>query len=409
MNGNLANEIRSEFPGLERQVAGRPAVFLDGPAGSQVPHRVIEAVADHLAHRSANTHGGFATSRETDEALRLARERLAAFLGGAAGEVAFGPNMTTLTYALSRALARDWAPGDEVVVTDLDHQANVEPWRQAAEERGVIVRTVPFHRESLTLDYEALERILSSRTRLVAVGCASNAVGTIHDVARVSRAAHEAGALVFADAVHLAAHRAVDVATLGCDFLACSAYKFFGPHVGVLWMRDSLVESIRPYRLPPAPDRGPERWETGTQNHASIVGAGAAVEWIAGLAETPPDGLREAVLAGWDRIHRHEAPLLERLLDGLEALPGVRVYGPPAGVPRTATVSFALGDLGAEEVAGALAERGIFAWAGDFYASSVVDRLELRARGGLVRVGLAPYTTTAEVDRLLETLEEIGS
>jgi cysteine desulfurase family protein (TIGR01976 family) len=408
MTENLAAFVGPDFPGLHRRVAGRSAVFLDGPAGSQVPRVVIDAVADHLAHRSANTGGVFATSRETDEALFRSRERLAAFVGGSAGEIAFGPNMTTLTYLLSRALAREWGPGDEVVVTEIDHQANVEPWRRAAEERGATVRVVPFDPETLTLDYESLERCVGPRTRLVAVGCASNAVGTVHDVTRVARLARASGALVFADAVHLAAHLPVDVRALECDFLVCSAYKFFGPHVGVLWMREALVASLAPYRLPPSPDRGPERWETGTQNHASIVGAGAAVEWIAGLAEVRGRDLRESLLAGWERIHHHESGLLATLLSGLAELHGVRVHGPPRGAPRTATVSFTLAGLRADEVVAALAERGIFSWSGDFYASTVVDRLGLRERGGLVRVGLAPYTAPEDVTRLLEALVEIG-
>src|SRR5215207_6822729 len=271
------HRIRQDFPVFGREVAGRPIAFFDGPGGSQVPRQVADAVAEYLTLHNANAHGCFATSEETDAAISGARRAMADFVGGDAGEIVFGANMTTLTLHLSRALGRAWGEGDEVVVTALDHQANVAPWRLMAEDAGMTVRVVPFDPETLQLDYAALESLLSPRTRLLAIGAASNAVGTINEVRRAAEMARAAGALTFVDAVHYAPHRRVDVEELGCDFLACSAYKFFGPHAGVLWGRRELLEGFRPYRLPPAPSEAPGRWETGTQNHEAIAGIAAAV------------------------------------------------------------------------------------------------------------------------------------
>ena len=398
----LPERIRPDFPALRREWRGKTLAYLDGPAGSQLPRPVIERVTDYLAHHNANTQGFFPTTRETDQILSEAREHLAAFLGAdSPREIVFGANMTTLTFWLSRALAREWREGDELVVTELDHQANVEPWRQAAGERGMGVRIVPFHRDTLTLDYEALDAAISSRTRLVAIGYASNAVGTINDVERAVAAAREVGAYSFVDAVHYAPHRPIDVQALGCDFLACSAYKFFGPHVGVLWGRQPLLEELPVIKLPPAPAVAPERWETGTLNHEGIAGAGAAVEWIAGLGENS-GSLRERVLAGMETIRAHESPLFRRLLSGLQEIPGVRIYGPPADAPRTPTVGFTVRGRDADEVAQRLADEGVCVWSGDFYASTVVDGLGLRERGGLVRAGIAPYVIGEDVERLLD-------
>lgn len=402
----MLDRIRSDFPALSREVNGSPAAYFDGPAGSQVPRQVIDAVAGYLAHHNANTGGPFATSMETERIIDTARERMAALLGaGEAREVVFGANMTTLTFALSRALKNGWARGDEIVVTELDHQANVAPWVRAAEEAGAVVRTVPFDRESCSLDLEALEGVLGPRTRLVAVGWASNAVGTVTDVRRVCALAREAGALSFVDAVHYAPHGVMDVQGVGCDFLACSAYKFFGPHIGILWGREALLRELVPYKVPPASDAVPGRWETGTLSHEGIAGAGAAVEWIAGLADARQDASwRERVRGGMERIESLERPLMRRLLEGLAAIPGARVHGPPAGSPRTPTVALTLESASAPEIAERLAAAGIFVWAGDFYASTVIDRLGLRERGGVVRIGLAPYNSAAEVERLLEAL-----
>jgi cysteine desulfurase family protein (TIGR01976 family) len=279
----FAGCVRADFPVFERRIAGRPIAFFDGPGGSQIPQPVIDAVADYLTFHNANTGGRFATSEESDAVISAARAAVGDLLNAPPGEVVFGANMTTLTFAISRALGREWGPGDEVIVTELDHLANVAPWRRMAEERGMTVHTVPFDPDTMQLDLAAMERLLSPRTRLVAVGAASNAVGTINDVRRAAALAREAGALSFVDAVHYAPHRLVDVAELGCDFLACSAYKFFGPHVGILWGRGEHLERFTPFKVPPAPNTSPERWETGTLNHEGIAGTAAAVDWIAGL------------------------------------------------------------------------------------------------------------------------------
>ncbi|HET6764465.1 MAG TPA: cysteine desulfurase-like protein [Longimicrobiaceae bacterium] len=399
----LGNAIRSAFPVFERRFGGTPAAFFDGPGGSQVPRPVIDAVAGYLAYHNANTHGAFQTSDETDRILFGARERVAELLGAAGpDEVVFGANMTTLTFAVSRALAPGWGEGDELIVTELDHQANVAPWRRVAEDRGMTVRVVPFDPETMQLDYAALESLLSPRTRLVAIGAASNAVGTINDVARVTRLAREAGALSYVDAVHYTPHRRVDVQALGCDFLACSAYKFFGPHVGILWGRQELLEQIRPYKVPPAADTAPERWETGTLNHEGIAGTAAAVDWIASLSGTGEGAARrDALDRAYAAIEAHEGLLVERLLAGLRAIPQVRVYGPPAGAQRTPTVAFTVEGHTPEDVAGILAEEGVFVWNGNFYATTVCEKLGLEGSGGLIRAGLAPYNTEEDVDRLL--------
>jgi cysteine desulfurase family protein (TIGR01976 family) len=410
----MIDRIRADFPALCREVNGHPAAFFDGPAGSQVPRQVIERVADYLAHHNANTGGDFATSRETDAMIAEARGRMAALLGAPDGRgVVFGANMTTLTFSLSRSLRHTWGPGDEVVVTELDHQANVAPWVRAAQECGAAVRVVPFHHESCTLDLDALEAALSPRTRLVAVGWASNAVGSITDVARVCELARGAGALTFVDAVHYAPHRVMDVQAIGCDFLACSAYKFFGPHIGVLWGREALLRELVPYKVPPATDESPGRWETGTLSHEGIAGAAAAVDWIASLGAAEgrggSTGLRERVMAGMRVIEAVEQPLMELLLEGLAGIRGARVHGPPAGHPRTPTVALTLEGVAAPDIARRLAEVGVFCWAGDFYASTVIDRLGLRERGGVVRIGLAPYNSAGEVDRLLAALRALSS
>jgi cysteine desulfurase family protein (TIGR01976 family) len=409
MSGVGSQEIREQFPALGRMVGGRPVAFFDGPAGSQVPRMVIDAVSGYLSYHNANTHGTFATSRETDETIERARLRIAAFLGARSpGEVVFGANMTTLTFALSRALRLDWSPGDEVIVTELDHQANVAPWRRAAEDAGALVRTVGFDPRSCTLDMAQLEGFIGPRTRLVAVGYSSNAVGTVNDVRRVANLAREAGALSFVDAVHFAPHGVIDVEEIGCDFLACSAYKFFGPHLGILWGRRELLESGRPYKVPPASDAAPDRWETGTLSHEGIAGAAAAVEWIASLAADQTAAWRERIVAGMETIEAMERPLLDRLVNGLGAIPGVRLYGPPAGVARAPTVALTVAGRSPLDVAGRLGEEGIFVWAGDFYATTVIDRLGLRESGGVVRIGLAPYNTAEEVDRLLDALARVA-
>ena len=391
--------IRSHFPALERRHGGSPVAYFDGPGGTQVPLAVVDAMADYLLHHNANTHWAYPTSVETDAALDAARAALADFLGGKASEIAFGANMTTLTFHLGRALARQWSAGDEIVVTELDHHANSDPWRQVARERGLTIRAVRFRPLTGQLDADDLVRAIGPRTRLLAIGAASNALGTVNDVAHAARVAHAAGALVFVDAVHYAAHAPVDVAALGADFLACSAYKFYGPHVGVLWGRQELVEALDAPKLEPAPDTAPDRLETGTQNHEGIVGAGAAVDFLASLAQG--ESRRERLVRAIGALHERGQTLVERLWSGLRTIDGLTLYGPPPTSPRTPTVSFTVAERTSEEVARFLADRAVFVSNGDFYATTVVRRLG-HAEDGLVRAGCACYTTTDEVDRLVD-------
>jgi cysteine desulfurase family protein (TIGR01976 family) len=397
-------EIRSHFPALDRQHQGRPVAYFDGPGGTQVPRVVVDAVSDYLLHHNANTHWRYPTSAETDAALEEARRALGDFLGAAPDEVAFGANMTTLTFHLARALGRGWGPGDEVVVTELDHHANVDPWRALEKERGLTVRVVRMRPEDGQLDWTDLERAVGPRTRLLAVGVASNALGTVNDVARAAALAHAHGALVFADAVHSAPHLLPDVRALGCDFLACSAYKFYGPHVGVLWGRRALLAVLDVPRLQPADDAPPERLETGTLNHEGIVGAGAAVDFLASLA--PASSRRESLRAAFAALHERGQELVARLWQGLQAVKGVRLFGPPPTAARTPTVAFTVAGRVSEEVAEALARRAVFVSHGDFYAATAVARLG-HAADGVVRAGAACYTTAEEVDRLVAGVAEL--
>jgi cysteine desulfurase family protein (TIGR01976 family) len=337
--------------------------------------------------------------------IARARSALADFLGASPDEVAFGANMTTLTFHLARALGRRWGHGDEVVVTELDHHANIDPWRALERERGVAVRMVGMRPETGQLDGDDLRRKINERTRLLAIGAASNALGTINDVAEAARLAHDAGALVFVDAVHYAPHRLVDVRAMGCDFLACSAYKFYGPHVGVLYGKHDLLRDLDVPKLRPAPEAAPERLETGTQDHEGMVGAASAVEFLASLADGPTR--RARLRATFDALHERGTALVERLWRGLSEIPGVRLCGPSPSEPRTPTVSFALEGVPSVEVARRLADRGLFASHGDFYAATAVGRLGL-AREGLVRIGCACYTTGEEVDRLLDAIRAVA-
>lgn len=398
--------IRDNFPALERRYRGEPVAYFDGSGGTQVPRAVVEAMTDYLVHHNANTHWTYPTSQETDAILASARTALADFLNARPDEIVLGPNMTTLTFHLARALGRGFRQGDEIVVTELDHHANVAPWKRAAEECGLTVRTVAMRPELGTLDWDDLSRAIGARTRLVAVGAASNALGTITDVQAVARLAHERGALVFVDAVHYAPHHLVDVRALDCDFLACSAYKFYGPHVGILYGRSSLLASIDVPRLDPAPNTAPERCETGTQNHEGIAGASAAVDFLASLAEGPS---RRARLESAFRVLQFEGQArLEQLWHGLAAIDSVVLYGPPPGAPRTPTVSWTIAGVPPAEAARRLAGRGLFASHGHFYAQTVAERLG-RAGEGFVRIGCACYTTEEEVDRLLDAVRALRS
>ena len=395
--------IRNRFPALARRYEGHSVTYFDGPGGTQVPASVVERMSDYLLHHNANTHWHFPTSLETDEAVDGARRALADFLNAAPNEIAFGNNMTTVTFHVSRALGRGWGSGDEVVVTELDHHANVAPWRALGRERGVQVRTVRANAETGQIDWDDLERAVGPKTRLLAMGAASNALGTISDVARAANLVHAHGGLMFVDAVHYAPHALVDVKALGCDLLACSAYKFYGPHVGVLYGRADLLSQLDVPKLDPAPDTTPERLETGTQNHEGIVGAGAAVDFLASLTETPGLSRRAALVESFAELHARAHGLVTRLYEGLSALPGVTVFGPGPDKPRTPTVSFAVKDRPSDDVARELVSRGLFLSNGDFYATTIVARLG-HAKDGVVRAGCACYTTLDEIERLIDAV-----
>jgi cysteine desulfurase family protein (TIGR01976 family) len=399
---------RRQFPALARRVHGQPAVFFDGPAGTQVPQRVIDAISSYLTDHNANHGGRFCTSRESDQQLEQAHRALADLLGADDPDcIVFGPNMTSLTFAVSRSLAKTWRPGDEVVVTRLDHDANVTPWVMAARDAGAIVRHVDIHPEDATLDLEDLRSKLTERTRLVAVSCASNATGSIPPVADICQWAHEAGALVYLDAVHYAPHALIDVEQTGCDFLVCSAYKFFGPHVGVLWARRALLEQLTAYKVRPAPDDLPGKWMTGTQNHECIAGTMAAVDYLADLGrnvagDTALDR-RAALRRAYRAIGAYERQLVWQLLDGLAELPDVKVWGitePARAEQRCPTVSITHARHGPAELAERLGRRGIFLWHGNYYALPLTQALGLEP-AGMLRIGLVHYNTGQEVDGLV--------
>ena len=396
--------VRSDFPALEREHLGLPVAYFDGPGGTQVPRQVVEAMNDYLFNHNANTHWNYPTSAETDAALDAARIALADFVNGDATEIAFGLNMTTLTFHLARGLSARWAKGDEVVVTELDHHGNVAPWTRLASERGIVIKTVRMDPAAGVLDWSDLEQAITPRTKLLAIGAASNALGTVTDVGAAARLAHSKGALVFVDAVHYAPHVLVDVKALGCDFLACSAYKFYGPHVGVLWGQRDLLASVDVPKLIPAPEAPPERLETGTQNHEGIIGAAAAVDYLASLGDGA--SRRERLVSAYAMLHEQGSELLARMWNGLSAIPGVRMYGRPPGHARTPTVSFTLDGVVSDDVARALAKQGVFVSNGDFYATTVIERLG-HAPDGVVRAGCACYTTADEVDRLIEGVAEL--
>jgi len=409
-----AHQCRRKFPALSRQVDGQPAVFLDGPAGTQVPQRVIEAVSNYMAHNNANSHGSFVTSFESDAMLDKAHRAMADLLGAESSATVFtGGNMTSLTFALSRALARTWQAGDEVIVSRLDHDANVTPWVLAARDAGATVKYIDFNKEDCTLDYEDFQRKLSEKTVLVAVGCASNATGSINPVKKICDAAREVNALSFLDAVHFAPHALIDVEAIGCDFLACSAYKFFGPHVGIVYGRRQLLEELEAYKLRPAPNSLPGKWMTGTQNHASIAGVLAAIDYIAdiGRSTAQDDSLhrRAAIAAAMRSIGEYERGLCKQMLEGLEAIDGVRVYGIASTgsmQDRLPTISFTHKNMPPEEIASVLGEHGIFVWHGNYYAIQVTEFLGLEP-AGMVRLGLTHYNTPAEVDRVLEEIRQL--
>jgi cysteine desulfurase family protein (TIGR01976 family) len=398
--------VRRHFPALGLRVDGEPVVYLDNPAGTQVPQRVIDRTADYWRTMNANHGGAFVTSQRSDALIADVRQAAATFLNaGSADEIVFGPNMTTLTFAVSRAIGRELRPGDEIVVTRLEHDANVSPWL-ALQERGVTVRFVDIRVPECTLDMGDLQRQLTPRTRLVAVTHASNAVGTIPDLAAVSRAAHAAGAWVWVDAVHYGPHGPIDVRAIDCDFLVCSSYKFYGPHQGILYGRRELLERLRPYKVRPASDEVPSRWETGTQNHECLAGLLGALEYLAELGGSN-QVVRPALETAMARIRAHERALAARLIDGLQSIPGIQLYGitAPAELDRRApTVSLTWPPHRPEALARWLASHQVFTWHGDHYATELITRLGLAEQGGTLRIGMAHYNTASEVDLVLELL-----
>ena len=405
--------VRAQFPSLKLQVNGRPAAFLDGPAGTQVSQQVMDAVQNYFLTANANTCGAFATSRANDAMIASARAAMADFFRCDADEVVFGQNMTTITFALARAIGREVKPGDEIIVTTLDHDANVAPWR-ALEEKGIVIRQVDIREADCTLDLDDLKRKITPKTKLVAVGYASNAVGTINPVAEVTKLAHDAGALMFIDAVHYAPHGPIDVRALDCDFLVCSPYKFFGPHMGTLYGKRKHLRQFQPYKVRPATDALPDRWETGTQVQELIAGIGAAVDYLAELGrrhDATATDRRSAVLAAYRVTHQHETALLARLIDGLLAIPKLRLFGisdPNRFHERCSTVSIRIGDHHPTEIAKFLGDRGIFTWDGNYYALNLTERLGVEKLGGLLRIGLVHYNTAEEVERLLSALREFA-
>jgi cysteine desulfurase family protein (TIGR01976 family) len=395
--------VRERFPALDREYNGRGVVYFDGPGGSQAARQAIDAMAGYMERGGANLHGVFPTSTETEEILADTREAAADFLGAAPEEVAFGANMTTLTFAISRALATEWDEDSEIVVTELDHRANVDPWLLAAREKGAKVRWVRVDPENLTLDEEDLEKSINERTKLVAVGLASNAVGTVNDVAAVAEKAHGAGAVVAVDAVHAAPHIPVDRDAIGADVITCSAYKFFGPHVGVTAIRRDLFERMGVYRLDPAPAHIPDKLETGTQNHEGIAGVRGALDFIASLGEG--SSRREKLVNAMRTIEEYEADLAAEFRAGLRDLPGVKLYAAPDGVRKTPTIAFRVEGYATDEVCARMLEHGYFIAAGDFYASTLAERLGIKDSGGFVRAGLAPYNAQEEVEGFFTALE----
>jgi len=421
--------IRAQFPSLAQTVNGHPAAFLDGPGGTQVPQRVIDAMSNYLRHDNANTGGAYATSRNTDAMIAEARVAMADFLNCAADEIVFGPNMTSLTFMMSRAIGRDLGPGDEILVTRLDHDANVSPWL-ALEEKGVTIRWTEIHQEDCTLDVEDLAAKLNSKTKLVAIGYASNAVGTINPVKEIARLAHSVGALAYVDAVHYAPHGLIDVGDLDCDFLACSTYKFFGPYTGVLFGKREHLQRLRAYKVRPLTDAIPNRWEWGTLNHECIAGITACVDYLADLGSqgnpasrkggekwgTPGEAgsRRSAIVSAFELIHRHEHGLMNRLIEGLNEIPQLKLYGitdPSCFGWRCPTLAIRVRNQTADQtplaLASKLGEHGFFTWDGNYYALNLTERLDVEKSGGFLRIGLVHYNTVEEVDRLLAALKKI--
>jgi cysteine desulfurase family protein (TIGR01976 family) len=399
------NQVRGQFPSLNRSLNGQPFSYFDGPGGTQVPQSVIDTMAHYYQNSNANVGGPFQTSQETGAVVERAREAFAAWVGADdPNTISFGPNMTTLNFALSRAISRRIQPGDEVIVTELDHEANVAPWVNL-QERGAVIRKVKVLPNG-TLHMDQMKELINEKTKIVAVGLASNAIGTVSDVAQISQWAHSVGAWVIVDAVHYAPHFTIDVHSLDADFLLCSAYKFYGPHVGVLYSRPGLLDQLTTDRLQPAPSTAPGKIETGTLNFAGLAGSTAALEFIAGVGDSGTDpslSLRARLTSSMRVIGVHEHSLSKKLYDGLRSIPGVTIHGLPveAEARRTPTASFTLQGISSPDVAKSLGEQAIFVWGGHFYAPTLIEKLGTTPNGGVVRVGVAAYNTGEEVDRLL--------
>jgi len=411
-------DIRSQFPALEREHNGHSVAYFDAPGGTQVPQVVVDAVTDYLIHHNANTHWEYPTSHETDAIIESARQTLADFLNASANEIVFGPNTTSIIYHLSRALGRTMGPGDEIVITELEHHANVAPWQALVAERGVTLKVAQMDPETGQLDWSDFERLVTRRTKMVAFGAGCNALGTVNDYRRAVSLAHSAGALALVDAVHYAPYFLCDVEEMGCDFLTCSAYKFYGPHVSVFYGKKDLLDSIDFPKLEPAPDAAPERVEMGTLNHEGIAGAAAAVDFYASLASvrtaSDSDRIKESASTPRDRLRlafeglrAHSAPQVKRLWEAWSRTKGVRLYGPPPEVARTPTISFTVNGVASTEVARRLSDRGLFVSHGDFYAQTVIERLGLQPEG-LVRAGCACYTSDEEIERLIQAVKELA-
>jgi cysteine desulfurase family protein (TIGR01976 family) len=397
-------ETRAHFPALQRKHKGFPVAYLDGPGGTQTPQPVVNAVTNYLLHHNANTHWNYPTSAETDAMLDQTRAAVADFLGGAPNEIVFGANATTLAFHVSRALGRLFSAGDELVITELDHHANVGPWQRLSKECGCTLRIVKMDIQTGTLDWNDFEQKVNSRTKLIAVGAASNALGTINDIPRAARLARAVGAMLFVDAVHYVPHHLADVRRWDCDFLVSSAYKFYGPHVGALWCRRELLETLPFAKVQPSANSAPERAETGTLNHEGIAGAAAAVDFLASLGKGTDR--REQLLAAYAVLDERSAALTERIWRGLADIKSVTLYGPPPNAARTSTVAFTLDRVPSSEVARKLADRGVFVSHGNFYAATVAERFGVGAEG-FVRAGCACYTTADEVDRLLAGVRDL--
>jgi len=406
------NWIRAQFPSLSQTLNGHPVAFLDGPGGTQVPQQVINAISDYLKQSNANTGGAYATSQRTDQMIAEARAASADFLGCDPDEIVFGANMTSLTYAMSRAIGRELGPGNEIVLTHLDHDANVSPWR-ALEETGATVRFVDVNERDCTLDMSDMARKVTGHTRLVATGYASNAVGTINDVKEVVRIAHAAGAMAYIDAVHYAPHGPIDVRALDCDFLVCSTYKFFGPHMGVLYGKREHLKRLQPYKVRANTNAIPNRWEWGTLNHECIAGITACVEYLAGVGrhvDPSAKSRRAALMAAYGTIQQHERGLTERLIEGLLPISGLTLYGISDASrfdKRCPTIAVRIAGFTPLQLASKLGERGFFTWDGNYYALNLSERLDVEKDGGFLRIGMVHYNTLEEIERLLAAFREI--